>query len=545
MNLRDSYIHGIDKNGLISNAAFHGYGITTTTGAHTGTPWTKTLNGKTVLWLERAEANSKWSGTSQTSDNWPYLWTEIPLPDKIHSTAANADWATGAGCNGYIAFPSDGGFRCNSTVKYTPSDSSTYYLTITLPSGPNDFMVSFYVDFYNYITINTITYHIYGYFNNTNTTGWNNYGAQPIGNASDWSTLNCYFAKNSNNQAVVQIDMSKMSINDPAAQVRDVMVNWNSQDYTGWKSGWKINFQTGLVSSTKMVAMSVVADKVKNKLTFSGNNTTYDGSAEVSVNYASVGAASSGHGHDSTYLKLSGGTVTGTLILNKSTDASGTANNSPALIVGGAATSTHLEFDANEIMAKSNGTTTAALYLNHDGGDVYANNQLIVLNNDSRLTDTRTPKSHSHGNISNDGLLYTESVPVITDENKKITTTDYVTFTKNLSVFKKDTAENTGGYIGVVPKPDYNSNSKTRFLREDGTWETPTDTNTHTYTVEWDSVTTPNAYPIAFSPNTTPKTSGNGYNTVLTYNPTTYSLKNNGCTQQYDATNKCLKFVFS
>ena len=152
---------------------------------------------------------------------------------------------------------------------------------------------------------------------------------------------------------------------------------------------------------------------------------------------------------------------------------------------------------------------------------------------------------HTHGNITNDGKLSTASVPVITDANKKITTTDYATFTKNLSVFKKDTAANTGGYIGVVPKPDYNSGSKTRFLREDGTWVTPTDTNTHTYTVNWSSVTTSNAYPIAFSPNLTPKTSNNGYNAVLTYNPNTYSLKNNGCTQQYDVTNKCLKFVFS
>lgn len=291
--------------------------------------------------------------------------------------------------------------------------------------------------------------------------------------------------------------------------------------------------------------MSVVADKVKNKLTFSGNSTTYDGSTAVSVNYSSVGAASSSHNHDSTYLKLSGGTVTGTLILDKSTDASGTANNSPALIVGGKASSTHLEFDANEIMAKSNGTTTASLYLNQDGGSVFVNNKLVVLNDDERLTNARTPTSHQHGNITNEGELPEASVPVVTDSEKKITTIKYADFTKNLSTFKKDTAKDTGGYIGVVPKPDYNNNLATRFLREDGTWVVPTDTNTHTYTVGWDNISSSNAYPIAFSPKPTPETSKNGYNTALTYNPSTYSLKNNGCTQQYDTTNKCLKFVFS
>lgn len=37
-------------------------------------------------------------------------------------------------------------------------------------------------------------------------------------------------------------------------------------------------------------------------------------------------------------------------------------------------------------------------------------------------------------------------------------------------VFKKDTSNSTGGRIGLVPVPDYNNNSQTRFLREDGTW---------------------------------------------------------------------------
>lgn len=65
--------------------------------------------------------------------------------------------------------------------------------------------------------------------------------------------------------------------------------------------------------------------------------------------------------------------IAGTLTLTKTTDAAGTANNSPALIVGGAATAQHLELDANEIMSKASGTTTGDLYLNNDGGTVYVN----------------------------------------------------------------------------------------------------------------------------------------------------------------------------
>ena len=107
---------------------------------------------------------------------------------------------------------------------------------------------------------------------------------------------------------------------------------------------------------------------------------SFDGSGNLSI------ATTTNHTHS--YLPLSGGTVTGTLVLSKTTDLSGTANNSPALIVGGTATTAHIEMDANEIQAKKNGTTTTELYLNQDGGLVTVGTGGLKVN--GTITSTTT-----------------------------------------------------------------------------------------------------------------------------------------------------------
>lgn len=65
--------------------------------------------------------------------------------------------------------------------------------------------------------------------------------------------------------------------------------------------------------------------------------------------------------------------ISNTLHLLSTSDVAGNANNSPPLIIGNR-TGAHLEFDANELMSKSNDTTPGTLYLNADGGMVKIGN---------------------------------------------------------------------------------------------------------------------------------------------------------------------------
>lgn len=74
-------------------------------------------------------------------------------------------------------------------------------------------------------------------------------------------------------------------------------------------------------------------------------------------------------GHSHSYLPLTGGSVSGQVVLSKAADVSGSASSESALIIG-SKTGAHLAFDENEIMAKASATTTATLYLNNDGGQV-------------------------------------------------------------------------------------------------------------------------------------------------------------------------------
>ena len=115
-------------------------------------------------------------------------------------------------------------------------------------------------------------------------------------------------------------------------------------------------------------------------------------------------------------------TFNGTGIFKKTTDAAGTANNSPALIIGGTATQAHIEIDANEIMAKNNGTTTATLYLNNDGGEVQIGGKVAARVTSAPTSGQVMIADGTGGLIKSSGYTIAKSVPsnaVFTDTDTK------------------------------------------------------------------------------------------------------------------------------
>ena len=86
---------------------------------------------------------------------------------------------------------------------------------------------------------------------------------------------------------------------------------------------------------------------------------------------------------DTSFARLSvtgDATVSGTLRLTNTTDVAASAQNNVALIIG-SQTGGHLEFNGNEIMAKSNGTTAGTLNINVDGGRVNIGGSSLYVNN--------------------------------------------------------------------------------------------------------------------------------------------------------------------
>ena len=165
-----------------------------------------------------------------------------------------------------------------------------------------------------------------------------------------------------------------------------------------------MNPSTGNISATSFTG-SLTGNVTGNVSGSSGSCTGNSATATKATN------DSDNNPINTTYAKLSGatftggisgttGTFSGTLTLSKTTDLSGTANNSPALIVGGAVTSTHMEIDCNEIQAKTNGTSVAPLYLNNDGGAVNIGSGGLVVNSNITASGKTITAGTFTGNLT-------------------------------------------------------------------------------------------------------------------------------------------------
>ena len=117
--------------------------------------------------------------------------------------------------------------------------------------------------------------------------------------------------------------------------------------------------------------------------------------------------------------------ITNTLYLTRTTDAEGTANNKPALIIGNV-TGEHLEFDGNEIMAKASGTTTSTLYLNNNGGSISAGGAFTAAGtihaNGGYLKSTLSSNTVQIGSQNTSWCHITSSVNIPFWFNRTITT---------------------------------------------------------------------------------------------------------------------------
>ena len=112
-----------------------------------------------------------------------------------------------------------------------------------------------------------------------------------------------------------------------------------------------------------------------------------------------------------------------------------------------------LQNDTGFITSSSLPTKTSDLTNDGDGTNVF------IKNNDSRLTDSRTPTSHTHGNLTNDGkvgstanyFVYTTTSGAITSKQKigNITTSGAIGSTSGLPIITTSSGVLTTGSFGT------------------------------------------------------------------------------------------------
>ena len=165
--------------------------------------------------------------------------------------------------------------------------------------------------------------------------------------------------------------------------------------------------------------------------------------------------------------------------------------------------------DAIDAKPDSSDIPTKTSDLTNDGAD---GTNVFVANNDSRLSDSRTPTSHTHGNLTNDGkvgstanyFVYTTTSGAITSKQKigNITTSGAIGSTSGLPVITTTSGVLTTGAFGTSSgqfaegnhtHSGYISTSSTAgLIKNDGTIDTSayiTSSSLPTIQTSWGSTT--------------------------------------------------------
>ena len=112
----------------------------------------------------------------------------------------------------------------------------------------------------------------------------------------------------------------------------------------------------------------------------------------------------------------------------------------------------------------------------------------VCVGNDSRLSDARTPTSHTHGNIQNGGTLQTNDITIASGD--KLVVTD--------SSDSNKIARTSASFSATVSS----QTQSTKFLREDGTFAAPsytTNTDTKVTQTPFGTVSSNATYELLFS----------------------------------------------
>lgn len=194
---------------------------------------------------------------------------------------------------------------------------------------------------------------------------------------------------------------------------------------------------------------------------FNDNKTLTEKIETINNNIEKIGSEVNG------MLPLTGGTVSGTLKLTKTQDASGTADNNPALIIGGENNQRHIEIDNNEIIGKEDATTPGNIFINPEGGEVCVNGKLVArytARYPTLVNNQVLVASGTDGEIKTSGYSISKSVPsdaVFTDTKVAQTNT---TNNANYRLLFSGTADNTTRTEGARKSGNLTYNPSTQTL---------------------------------------------------------------------------------